>query len=97
MVDAVDIGRLYHIFFNRLKITVARTGLTFMEDLRDRKIWMEGMLRANETAVFEEIDVETCYPLIISYMNELDWNEHEKEYWFAYITGVPLRSVEYAS
>lgn len=94
MSDAKDVGRLYRIFYNRLKITVGRTGLTMMQDVRSRREWMVEMLRWNETAIFEELDEEVTYPLLIQYMNECGWNDREKEVWFKTVTGKSISVVE---
>lgn len=87
-VDSRQIGELSHIFHNRLKITVARNGLTFIRDVREKRKWVKEMMRCGETAVFEELDPD--YDSMYAYMCECGWSTNEMRMHFKALTGVSL-------
>jgi hypothetical protein len=87
-VDSVQVGYLSHIFHNRLKITVARNGITFVRDIREKRQWMRAMLEHGETAVFEELDPD--YDLMYKYMCDCGWSTGDMRMQFKALTGVSL-------
>lgn len=67
-------------YYNRLKIHIARNGLTFIEDVRDRHRWTAELLRMHETATLEELPPSTVADKMqrIMYEHGLDMFEQRK-------------------
>jgi len=74
------VNDLSRIYYNRLKIKIARNGLTFIEDVRDRARWTKNLLSAGETATLEEIPADAVYDKMqeLMYMHNLDKFEQRK-------------------
>lgn len=56
------------IYFKRLHILIARSGLEWVTDLRDRRSWQRAFDRERETAVMSEIPPEAVYEDMICFM-----------------------------
>lgn len=66
--------QLTNLYFKRLKIHIARNGITFIEDVRDRERWTLELLRMGETSVMEELPPESVMDKMrqLMYDNGLD-------------------------
>jgi len=66
--------QLTNLYFNRLKIHIARNGITFIEDVRDRERWTLELLRMGETSTMEELPTDSVMGKMrqLMYDNGLD-------------------------
>lgn len=83
----LQLGEATNFFYKRLKITIARNGLSWSTDLRDRQAWMEECLKWGETAVFEETNAEDKYDRMVEMMREWGWTDDVIRRGFENITG----------
>lgn len=66
---------LYNMYNKRLKITLLRNGITFMEDVRDRIHWAREFLNKRETTVMEELPEETVIPGMVYEMRSYGYDD----------------------
>jgi len=66
--------QLTNLYFNRLKIHIARNGITFIGDVRDRERWTLELLRMGETSTMEELPTDSVMGKMrqLMYDNGLD-------------------------
>lgn len=93
MSNRRDVGELSRIFYKRLKVTIGRSGLTMMQDVRDRDKWIRELSAWGETSVLEELDEDTVYQKMIDFMDECKWTDREKEIRFKEVTGKNLYKI----
>lgn len=68
------IGKYIDDYYNRMQIHVVRNGIIFIADIRDRKKWMEEMLKMNETAVLSDLGESHARSVLISNLQQAGYN-----------------------